>query len=189
MKVELVREFGEPRFQGQPRGTRHFARICEILSGVDRGETVYLDFSGAEVLTGSWISAMLIQLLRWAAEAQIDLFFVLCNLNDTDFIDELRYVANHARAVFLLATGKAPWRKATVVGPLDPGQKATLAAVVKAGQVTGAELERLYPTTGVKATAWNNRLKDLHNKRLIMRDKVGREQVYRPVVQETSSDG
>jgi hypothetical protein len=189
MHIELASQLGDRRLQGQPRGTRHFAKICEAVSGVDQGETIYLDFSGAEVLTGSWISAALIQLLRWGADPGIELFFVLCNIPDTDLVDELRYVANHARVVFLVAPGNAPARSATVVGPLDPGQKETLLAVVKAGQVTGAGLERLYPGGAVKATAWNNRLKNLHNKRLLMRSKVGREQVYRPVVPEISCDG
>lgn len=189
MEIQLARFLGETRFQGHPRGTRHFARICEALSGVEQGETVYLDFTGAEVLTGSWISAALIQLLRWAANPDIDLFIILCNIPNSDLTDELRYVANHARIAFLVAPGKAPSRSASVVGPLDPGQEETLDAVVKAGQVTGAELERLYPDLAVKATAWNNRLKDLHKKRLLMRNKAGREQFYRPVVPEISCDG
>jgi hypothetical protein len=189
MEIQLASYLGENRFQGQPRGTRHFARVCDALSSVDQGETVYLDFTEVEVITGSWISAMLIQLLRWAANPEIELFVVLCNITDPDFIDELRYVGNHARVAFLVASGKAPSRSAIVVGPLDPGQKETLSAVVKAGQVTGAELERLHPGGTVKATAWNNRLKDLHNKRLLMRNKLGREQIYRPVVPEILCDG
>jgi hypothetical protein len=189
MEIQLARFLDETRFQGQPRGTRHFAKICEALSGVDQGESVYLDFTGADVLTGSWISAALIQLHRWAANPEIELFIVLCNIPHSDFTDELRYVANHARVAFLVAPGKAPSRSASVVGSLDPGQEETLSAVVKAGQVTGAALERLYPDLAVKATAWNNRLKDLHKKRLLMRSKAGREQVYRPVVPEISCNG
>ena len=46
-------------------------------------------------------------------------------------------------------------------------ERATLAAVLKATEVTGAALDR---QEGVKATAWNNRLKDLYQKRLISLD-------------------
>ena len=53
------------------------------------------------------------------------------------------------------------------------------------GEATGAELERREPGgERVKATAWNNRLKDLYEKRLLRRAKRGREQVYTPVVPE-----
>jgi predicted transcriptional regulator len=45
------------------------------------------------------------------------------------------------------------------------------------------------PDEGVKATAWNNRLRDLYEKRLLTRKKTGREQVYSPVVEEVNSNG
>jgi len=41
----------------------------------------------------------------------------------------------------------------------------------------------------VRATAWNNRLRDLFNKRLIRREKRGREQVYSKLAQEIVFDG
>jgi hypothetical protein len=57
------------------------------------------------------------------------------------------------------------------------------------GEITGAELERQFPEETIKATAWNNRLKDLHNMRLLRREKRGREQVYSPVVAEIAFNG
>ena len=71
-------------------------------------------------------------------------------------------------------------------GNLDVGQKATLVAVVNGAEVTGA---RWAGRKGVKGTAWNNRLKDLYQKRLIRREKRGREQVYSPVVAEINLNG
>lgn len=187
MRIEVVKLLDETRFQGQPRGTRHFGRVCQALSGVAPGETVLLDFSGADVLTGSWISAMLLQLMRWGGSPEVELFFVLVGLTP-EHIEELRYVSGHARVVFLIATdAKSPSRVA-LVGQLDPGQRETLAAVVKIGEATGAALEREYPDT--KATAWNNRLRDLYErKRILKRQKQGREQIYRPVAPEISIDG
>ena len=64
----------------------------------------------------------------------------------------------------------------------------TLSVVGKDG-VSGAELERRQPDAGIKATAWNNRLKDLYQKRLLHRVKRGREQIYSPVVSEVVIDG
>ncbi len=187
MRIELVKLLDETRFQGQPRGTRHFGRVCQALSGVAPGETVFLDFAGADVLTGSWISAMLLQLMRWGGSPEIELFFVLVGLAP-EHVEELRYVSGHAHAVFLVATDEESTSRATSVGPLDPGQRETLAAVAKLGEATGAALEREYPET--KATAWNNRLRDLYErKRILKRQKQGREQLYRPVVPEISIDG
>lgn len=187
MRIELVKLLEEARFQGQPRGTRHFGRVCQALSGVAPGGTVFLDFSGADVLTGSWISAMLLQLMRWGGSPEVELSFVLAGLTP-EHLEELRYVSGHAHAVFLIATdAKSPGR-ATLVGQLDPGQLETLTAVVRLGEATGAALEREHPET--KATAWNNRLRDLYErKRILKRQKRGREQIYRPIVPEISIDG
>ena len=41
----------------------------------------------------------------------------------------------------------------------------------------------------IKATAWNNRLRDLYDKRLIRRERRGREQVYSTVLKEIEFDG
>src|SRR5207248_1402595 len=79
--------------------------------------------------------------------------------------------------------------RAVLIGPLDPGQRATLDALLELHEATGAALERLRPDANIKATAWNNRLKDLHDKRLLRRERRGREQVYSPVVAEIVPDG
>ncbi len=76
-----------------------------------------------------------------------------------------------------------------MVGPLDPGQKATLSAVIEFGPVTGAELERQWKAEAIKATAWNNRLRDLYDKRIIRKERRGREQVYSTVLKEIEFDG
>ena len=174
--------------QGRPLGRKHYARLCELLSEVPTGDIGLLDFSGVEAVTGSWINAALVPLLRWAADEQNDLFPVLLNFN-SDWLDELQLVADWTHNCFLVGRGKGLPRSATVIGPLDVGQRETLDAVMKAPEITGAALERLRPMDGVKATAWNNRLKDLFEKRLIRREKRGREQLYSPVITEVLVNG
>jgi len=71
-----------------------------------------------------------------------------------------------------------------LIGSLDSVQAETLKVVLEYSEVTGAKLEQLRPQDNVKATAWNNRLKDLYKKRLLRRRKQGREQFYSPVVKE-----
>jgi hypothetical protein len=174
--------------QGRPLGRRHYARLCELLSEVPAGGIALLDFAGVETVTGSWINAALVPLLQWASNEQNDLYPVLLNFNPKWF-DELQLVADWTHNCFLVGRGKALPKLATVIGPLDVAQRATLDAVVSASEVTGAGLERLRPKDGVKATAWNNRLKDLYEKRLIRRVKRGREQLYSPIVPEVVLNG
>ena len=106
------------------------------------------------------------------------------------WLDELRLVAEWNHQCYLVGNGRGrALRRASLVGTLDPAQRTCLEAVTKAAGVTGAGLERQQPGERIGATAWNNRLKDLFQKRLIQRERRGREQVYFPVVREVRLDG
>lgn len=183
--VSVVRLLGTPTLQGRPCGRKHYSRLCEALADVKAGDVAVLDFADVEIVTGSWINEALVPLLRWAADERNDVFPVLLNFAPAWF-DELQMVAEWTHNCFLVARGKALPKSANLIGQLDVGQKATLAAVLKGNEVTGAALDG---KDGVKATAWNNRLKDLHQKRLLRREKRGREQVYFPVVSEVTFNG
>lgn len=179
----------EPELRGQLLGKRHYGRICEVLADAPRGSVALLDFHDVNLVTGSWINAVMVPLLRWAADKQNDLFPVVCNAQDT-WLDDLRLVAGFSHQCYLVADrAREPLSRATLVGSLDRGQRITLDAVLELGQVTGAQLERRKPEQNTKPTAWNNRLKDLYVKRLLRREKRGREQVYSPVVREIRLDG
>lgn len=181
----VAEQLGATTLQGRPFGRKHYARLCELLADVPPGEVALLDFAGVEIVTGSWINEALVPLLRWAADGRNDIFPVLLNFEPA-WLDELQMVADWTHSCFLVGRGDRSPRSASLVGGLDSGQKATLAAVVGGAEVTGAALDG---RDGVKATAWNNRLKDLYQKRLVRREKRGREQVYSPVVAEVRLDG
>ena len=186
--VVSVREVFGPRLQGKLPGRKDYARLCEFLSEADGGSAVFLDFRDVDLVSGSWINAALVPLLTWAADERNDFYPVVCNAKD-EFLDELTLVANFTHTCFLVAEGAIPPRCAVVVGALDSAQRATMEIVAELQVVTGAELERKRPGDGIKATAWNNRLKDLHDKRLVRRVRRGREQLYSPAVKEIRVNG
>jgi hypothetical protein len=183
----MAKEFGKI-LQGKLPGKRHFARLCELLSDTPPGSPVHLDFAGVELVTGSWANALFVPLFQWVSDGSIDLFPIICNAQD-DWLDDLALVAEWTRCCFIVANGSLPARRGTLIGQLDPGQRSTLEAVLELGTTTGAKLERKKPAERVKATAWNNRLKDLYDKRLLRREKQGREQVYAPVIKEIKLNG
>jgi hypothetical protein len=185
-RIPIADELGT-FLQGRPLGKKHYARLCELLSETPAGEIAILDFAGVETVTGSWINEALVPLTRWAADERTDLFPLLVNVDPT-WMDELQMVAEWTHTCFLVSQGKIP-KSGKLVGDLDVAQRATLDAVVEASEVTGAELKRLRREESVKATAWNNRLKDLFEKRLIRRERRGREQVYSPVLGEIRVNG
>jgi hypothetical protein len=184
-QIRVADQLGTKFLQGRPLGRKHYPRLCELLADVGSGEVVLLDFAGVEIVTGSWINEALVPLLRWAADERNDLFPVLLNFEAT-WLDELQMVAEWTHNCFLVARGKSVPKSASLVGSLDLGQKATLVAVVNGAEVTGAALNG---QEGVRGTAWNNRLKDLYQKRLVRREKRGREQVYSAVIAEINFNG
>ncbi len=183
--IRVADRLGTATLQGRPLGRKHYPRLCELLADVPPGDVALLDFAGVEIVTGSWINEALVPLLRWAADERNDIFPVLLNF-DPVWLDELQMVAEWTHNCFLVSRGKSLPKSASLVGSLDVGQKATLAAVVKGAAVTGAALSG---QEGVRGTAWNNRLKDLYQKRLVRRVKRGREQVYSPVIAEINFNG
>ena len=171
--------------QGRPLGRKHYPRLCELLADVPPGDVALLDFAGVEIVTGSWINEALVPLLRWAADERNDIFPVLLNF-DPAWLDELQMVAEWTHNCFLVL-----WREEPAeVGEL--GRKPRCRPEGHAGrrrQRCGGDGCGLDGQGGVKGTAWNNRLKDLYQKRLVRREKRGREQVYSPVIAEINLNG
>jgi len=177
------------RLLGRLQGKRDYAKVCEELAAAPAGETVVLDFRDVELLSGSWANAMLVPLYRLVAEDQVDLFPVLANIGPA-CLDDLLLVAewNHQCYLHAKVVNGKPIR-AVLLGSLDPGQESTLKAVMEHGETTGAALQRVCRQGSPKATAWNNRLKDLYLKRLLRRRKQGREMFYTPIVKEITFNG
>jgi hypothetical protein len=181
-------EFGT-HLQGKAAGKKHFARICGMLAEVQAGEYVFLDFAGVTSVNGSWINMAVSPLLRWSAENQNDLFPILCCFPTKDF-DELELVAQVNQQCYPVAPDAAePIRSIVLVGPLDESLRATMESLGQLKQATGAELARHLPEAHIQATAWNNRLKELYDKRLLHRRKEGRQQIYFPVADEVHLHG
>ena len=186
MFVDVGKHLGK-RLQGRVLGELHLRQLRQMLGSVEPGQVVVLDFGGVRQATGSWINAAIAELLRWASKSDVDLFPILYNVKD-DWIEEFRLVAEWNHQFYLLAIEKqAPPRRASLIKKLDPAQAEAFNMALRLGEVTGAELERKKPS--VRATAWNNRLRGLFEKRLLRREKRGREQVYFPVVKEVRLNG
>src|SRR5205823_2687446 len=144
------------------------------------GDVVYLDFKGVETVHCSWLNTAIGPLFRWAAESQNDYYPVFSHFLSNS-LDELELVATINRQCYLVSDAVTNEIPAVVVGCLDPGLKATLERVCESGEVTGAQLARQSPDAGIQATAWNNRLRDLFARRLLLRRKEGRQQFYGPI--------
>lgn len=186
--VSLQKVLG-PMLRGKIDGRAHYGPLCSHLSRFRPGSLVQFDFQGVEDLSASWIAATLIPLLSWASLTEIDLYFVLTGVFGTDkrWEDEFELVATREHVAFLVAAPEVP-ATFCLVGELDAILFDTLRLVQSHREVTGAALRRLVPDENIGATAWSNRLKDLHTMRLVRRTTRGREQLYSTVV-EVNFDG
>jgi hypothetical protein len=185
MNIDIGKAVGR-RLQSQIKGKRDFAALCDALSTVSPGTLVSLDFGSIETATASWWTAAVLPLLRLSATDQSDLYFLITGLG-SDWIDELRLVAQFNNQPFLVAGRNSG--DVSIIGPLDESSKRTLELVLQMKVVTGARLAEAHPEDNVGPTAWNNRLRDLYDRRLLRRAKRGREQLYSPVIEVTSFDG
>ena len=139
MDIKITELLGT-RLQGEPKGTKDFGRACEVLSGAKPGELVTLNFAGVEMATASWMSAMLLPLLRWAGGEHVDLYFVLRNGIGAEWLSDLKLVARYNEHGFLVCGPEGSPARAVLVGPLDVRHRKTLELVLELGEATGAEL-------------------------------------------------
>lgn len=187
-RIEIAKELKTTFLQGRPLGRSHYPILCGLLTKTSTNDSVLLDFEGVELVTASWINEAIAPLIEWACGARNDLFPVLINFK-ADWFDELSVVSELTHKFFLVGEGKDGGSNAILIGKLDVGQRETFDAAISMNEVTGAMLEKSGRNPAVQATAWNNRLRDLYQKRLLKRKKVGREQIYTPVIREVQIYG
>ena len=187
MKIALS-QLG-PRLLGKTAGRRDYARICELLTQASEGDFVFLDFSGVEMVNGSWLNMAIAPLFQWAATSQHDLYPVIASFPD-DWIDELELAAQvNAKCFPLVSDCESPIQSLRLVGSLDVTLQSTFRCLVELRSATGAKMAREATIAGVKPTTWNNRLRDLHDMRLVSRRREGRQQIYSPLAEEVLFNG
>lgn len=184
-KTIRVADWGK-LLSGRLTGKQHFAKCCERLADVPPGSTATLDFRGVEYASASWINAMLLPLIAFAADDENDFYVILTNFPKSS-VDDLQLVTQQNRLPTLVMSEDG--KSADLYGTLDPGQRETLHAVLIRGEATGASLASDSKTNRLSGAAWNNRLRDLNLKRLLRRRREGREQIYSAVVREVRING
>ena len=100
--------------------------------------------------------------------------------------EEVTTVLEHAKKACLeaLELDGGTIGRARVLGSLDTHLMQTLIHVVKAEETSAPDLYERFRDEKIGVTAWNNRLNELHARRLVQRTKQGRQLVFRPLAQE-----
>lgn len=174
---------------GKTAGRKHYGQICGMLTNGKPGEISFLDFEEIEIVNASWLNMAIAPVYRWCADSQNELFPVITHF-PSDWIDELDLVAQvNGQCYALVESCTEPVEKLTLVGPLEESLRGTLRSLLRLRAATGAQLARSAPDAGILATAWNNRLKELYDMRLLTRHREGRQQIYRPLAEKVEFHG
>ena len=172
-----VADVAGSRLIGRTLGTQHFATFAGELESAEPGQIVEFDFDHVEVVTASWIVGAFVPLMRLSAESRIDSYPVLCGV-DGDLRDDFEFVSEQTGQPYVDWCPRNRRSKAKLIGRLESQERETLKAVAVSEEATGADLKRSMPDVSVSASGWNNRLRDLHQKRLLRRRTEGRRQLY-----------
>ncbi|MGH9351049.1 MAG: hypothetical protein ACRD2G_02640 [Terriglobia bacterium] len=184
----LMRELaGAKVLAGAPNGQKVLMKLMEQTGREPAGpEPVFLDFSGVEVATASFLRESILAFRDTVRNRRSNFYPVIANVNDL-IADELAVLLAPHGDVLMLCTldQKGRAHEAHLAGDLDPKQRVTFNLVRERGETDAAELMRVHgKDEGVKQTAWNNRLAALANLGLVVELSEGRAKRYRPLFTE-----
>lgn len=162
---------------GSNAGEQERARLLSILSNQPAPvgpEVVYIDFGDIEVATVSWIREAVFALAD-EARRRWPHFCPAIGACGSDVAEEVE-VAAIALSRPIPAPAHSTAHGIGMFGQLDQVQLQTLQRVSSLGPVSAPDLMNAYPECSLQA--WNNRLRSLSERGLLLTEKRGRERWY-----------
>lgn len=169
---------------GTVMGRRLLSRLIDATGDTKASEIVFLDFTGVDVATSSFLRECLIGYRDFARRSTASIYPVLANLPSSVF-EELEFFVRRRGEVFWCCDlyDQEVWMNPRLVGQLEAVQRATFEAVARMGAATAGELAKQAPESDVRATAWNNRLAALAAKGVLVESRKGSTKVFRLVLE------
>lgn len=158
-----------------------------LLRRIDREpeqpELVYLDLTGIEVATASFLRECIVEFRAIVRRRWKSYYPIVANANDS-VTEELSVLLATPRDVMMLCAMSEDGISSSprLLGELEPKQRITFDLVNRLGETDAGELARTTNLTDdVGQTAWNNRLASLSRLGLVMELNHGRTKRYRPL--------
>jgi hypothetical protein len=194
---------GGPSASGRITGLQHASKVLSMIKeiGIDEvGLVVCLDFAGVELATASYLKTVVLGLtisgrlhagavdvldlraMEVGAFQPLNIYPVIIGANEEiqHELDEV-FAGRKLPCVVGERPTKERLREGKIVGALDATATRTLRAAAGLQEFTAYDLQDRQPGEAVTATAWNNRLADLHKLRLMQRKRQGKFWKYQPV--------
>ena len=173
---------GPSVLSGAGPGRQLLTRLIDATPATTTVTPVLLDFSGVQVATSSFLRESVIAYRDYARTSLTHVYPVVANASPA-VLEELNF--------FIRQRGDALWHcvasedgtisNPTILGELDPAQRATFDIVVKTGRTSAPELAAQNAEIG--QTAWSNRLSWLSTKGLIAEHRLGKTKVFTPLLE------
>jgi hypothetical protein len=184
MRIKLREIAGSTILAGAPNGRRALNALLEAAEiEPSTPEPVFLDFTGIEVATASYLRQSILAFRDIIRGRRSNLYPVITNAPN-EVRDELEELLRRDGDVLMTCVLDQRDRvsRPALIGDLDPKQKITFDLVCERGETDASELMRDYGAReGVKQTAWNNRLVSLAALGLIVEITQGRAKRYKPL--------
>jgi hypothetical protein len=167
---------------GAPSGRQLYSKLVAMLPTEPASpEPLLLDFANVEVATASFLRESVLAFRTFVRSRKSNLYPVIANAS-ADVLDEIfELVHPRGEVVMTCSTDdEGTLLRCLPVGKLDPMQQLTFNLVNEKGETTATRLMET-EDSGVKATAWNNRLASLSNLGLICEQSHGRTKTYKPI--------
>lgn len=174
---------GEEILAGASAGAQALSKLIGVVSEEYGMTVVVLDFKEISVATASFLREAVLGFRDYCRNSRPNLYPVLANVGVKvrEELDGLLQLKGDAVVVCDL-NGSGNVKNAAIVGKLDPKQKITLAAVLKARRADATSLAA-HDRELKNPTAWNNRLASLAAKGILRETQTGRSKTYEPVVE------
>lgn len=176
---------GQGILTGALAGRRLFGQLVANAPEPSEPEPGFLDFSGIDVATASFLRESVIAFRDYARSTLPNLYPVVANATEA-VAEELTFFLRHrGDAVWVcdLDEGGLP-RNSRLIGELDDVLRETFDRVLELGSASAPSLAAASSgESGVGPTAWNNRLSNLAARGLLMERRGGKTKTFAPVLE------
>lgn len=182
MIIDLAKVAGGSILSGAPSGRQLFTKLVASLPPEPESpEPLFLDFQGVQVATASFLRESVLAFRTFVRGRKSNFYPAVANAS-ADVIDELVELVQPRGDVIMTCTidDNGGILRCRHIGRLDPMQQLTFDLVNAHGETTATILMGI-KQSGVKATAWNNRLVSLSRLGLVCEQSHGRIKTYKPL--------
>jgi hypothetical protein len=182
LRINVKELTGSDTLIGKTDGQRDMPKFVSAVLQNDNDETLLWDWIGIEIATASYFATTVVPTLKMLISGELNKYFIFARMNK-NCLDELKLVLEAEELVVMFAETRGDnVQSVNLIGKLDPAYAATFAEVVHRKKVSAAELFRDFRSKNkvkIGKTAWANRLAGLSRLRLVRKEKIGRELVFR----------